>query len=1010
MSRKYTARGQGKSVCLTEALERRRLFANNYAVGNNPNDVVSADFNADGKPDLAVANTGGTTVSILLGRRDGTFNAATDVTVGNAPKSIITGDFNIDGKADLVTANGTGGVGGYSVLLGNGGGGFTVTTTALAFEPWRQVVAADFNGNGVPDLAFSSGASGGNIVILPGAVNGTFGAPLTVSTGLSQAATFGVGDVDADGDADIVVANDSPSGVLSVMKSNNNGTFTNVGLAAGTQPRNVVVRDINADGRGDILFVTTGSPSLNVYISQANGSFGVPGGVAFNTPFFFKVTDVNGDAKPDIVSDSGQIALGNGNGTFGTVFQGVPGLSFANSFNETIADVNADGRPDFVGVEIGTPGNLTVRMGLGDGQFVDNVLAAPVTFTGPARADESVSDDFDNDGILDVAILNSASSGNVLVYKGSGTGTFTLLATRTVGSTPIGLSAGDFNNDGFIDLATANNGAAGSSSVLLNNGDGTFAPALTLAAGGPPSDVAVGDFNGDGKLDIAVSLEGASSVRRWLGNGDGTFGTAADTAVGNGPIDLAVADVNSDGRADLATANNSASGGSTSVLLGTSAGGFSVVGGAVLGGSARAVAFGDFGGDGNLDLAVGTDGNGGRYHILIGNGAGGFAFSAAQAEVGTTPTKIAAGDFNNDGKTDLVTGDGNTVRLLLGNGAGAIASLPPIAAASSAFTVTPGDYNGDGKLDVISSQFTGSTVNVLLNQTPGPLSPLAAVSGGVLTATGSGTATVSETRGQITLVKNGVTQYLNASAVRSVVANDTQLTLNSDLGRSGGMRNVALTLTGSTNSTSTSFVNQHLTTLTLQDTADLLMRGGNFHLLRVTGLAVASGAQLDLGTADLLYDYSGTSPQTTVRNLLVTGRGNGTWNGFAGIFSINAFQNTSHDTTLGYLEAATYKALNGANATFAGEAIDNTAVVVRYTYYGDTDLDRGVSINDFNRLAGNFGVASSKLWFDGDFDYDGGVSINDFNLLAANFGKTLAAPAPAPRGGTGVAPTKVVRR
>ena len=99
-----------------------------------------------------------------------------------------------------------------------------------------------------------------------------------------------------------------------------------------------------------------------------------------------------------------------------------------------------------------------------------------------------------------------------------------------------------------------------------------------------------------------------------------------------------------------------------------------------------------------------------------------------------------------------------------------------------------------------------------------------------------------------------------------------------------------------------------------------------------------------------------------------------------------------HDpTTDGVMDSGTLRSSTATPARGLGYADTDTAVIVKATLFGDADLDGGVSINDFNALAGNFGQSSGRVWTDGDFDYDGGVSINDFNLLAGNFGQTLPA-------------------
>ena len=129
-----------------------------------------------------------------------------------------------------------------------------------------------------------------------------------------------------------------------------------------------------------------------------------------------------------------------------------------------------------------------------------------------------------------------------------------------------------------------------------------------------------------------------------------------------------------------------------------------------------------------------------------------------------------------------------------------------------------------------------------------------------------------------------------------------------------------------------------------------------------------SGARLDFRYAD------GASPAATVRAILAAG------SGLASKFSAGQIRSTALPAghLLGYLDS---------NAT--------GTVSVRVTLPGDADLDGGVSINDFNALAGNFGKSIDQTWAGGDFDYDGGVSINDFNLLAGSFGRTLAGSAAA---------------
>jgi hypothetical protein len=193
----------------------------------------------------------------------------------------------------------------------------------------------------------------------------------------------------------------------------------------------------------------------------------------------------------------------------------------------------------------------------------------------------------------------------------------------------------------------------------------TASAQFTLAPGSPfltgaqrPTSTAVADFNGDGKLDLAVSNYGSNNITVLLGNGLGGFTPAPGSpfAVGAVPDGLVTGDFNRDGKPDLAVANESDD--NVTVLLGDGAGGFTPAPGSPF--SAGPVPIGlavaDFNGDGVPDLAV-VDVRGNDVWILLGNGLGGFSFTAVPPDifaVGSTPVSVRAGDFNGDGKEDLV--------------------------------------------------------------------------------------------------------------------------------------------------------------------------------------------------------------------------------------------------------------------------------------------------------------------------------------------------------------------
>ncbi len=324
-----------------------------------------------------------------------------------------------------------------------------------------------------------------------------------------------------------------------------------------------------------------------------------------------------------------------------------------------------------------------------------------------------VTGDFNGDGKLDLAVVNSGVS----IFLGNGDGTFRAHGDYTTGPSPAAVAVGDFNGDGKLDLAVADNG--GDVNILLGNGDGTFRPHVGYATGNSPSSVAVGDFNGDGKLDLAVANSGASNgisnVSVLLGKGDGTFDAAVNYSAGFGANSVAVGDFNRDGRLDLVVSNFGT--GNVSVLLGKGDGTFQtpVDYGAFI---PVSVAVGDFNGDGKLDLAVASIPSGnvgpGTVSILLGKGDGTFQ-SAVDYSVGSNLAAVAVGDFNGDGKLDLaVANGGGDVSILLGKGDGTFQPPVDYIADLYSYSIAVGDFNRDGRLDMAVADPADSSVSILL--------------------------------------------------------------------------------------------------------------------------------------------------------------------------------------------------------------------------------------------------------------------------------------------------------
>jgi len=145
-----------------------------------------------------------------------------------------------------------------------------------------------------------------------------------------------------------------------------------------------------------------------------------------------------------------------------------------------------------------------------------------------------------------------------------------------------------------------------------------------------------------------------------------------------------------------------------------------------------------------------------------------------------------------------------------------------------------------------------------------------------------------------------------------------------------------------------------------------------------------AGAILDMNDNDFIYDYSGSTVFQGILNPINWARAGGSWSGNVGMTSTSAKNNPAHNTTLGIMEARDYKLLYGSGATFDGQAIDDTAILVKYTYYGDTDFNGRVNFDDYVRTDSGFNNHKTN-WFNGDFDGNGQVNFDDYVLIDLAF-------------------------
>jgi hypothetical protein len=702
----------------------------NLTTGATPAGVAAADFARSGFQSLVVTDSTNKNMKVYLATGPNTFGpASTYPTCGatnHGPSAVVAKDFNGDGYPDIVVACPSSNSG--ELFLNDGTGHFSFDISESVTDP-VAMVAGDFTGNGFTDLAVISGTGGvtvylnigGTVVIKTTALAGTL-------TGIAA------GDFNHDGKLDIAVS-DSAANSVHVLTGNGDGTFTSLGsysTGAGTSPSGIVAADFNNDGNLDVATVNAGNNTATVLLGSATGALTLQAAQPTGAnPIAVSVLDVNSDGAPDIVaydsptSSTGEldVLLGNGDGTL------QPAQAVSQAFKPgvvaAVADFNRDGKPDLALTQqnnqmVSVLLNNTLPTQYPDGR---SFAAQHQLLNGYGNfADGVAVGDFNKDGLLDIAVSYLEDNAvRVLLNNGSGASNFNPATVYPVGKQPYWIASGDLNGDGYPDLVTANTGD-NTVSVLLNNKNGTFAAAVPYTVGTQPYQVAIGDVNGDGFPDLAVTNYGANTVTILFGSKTGAFTVQPATlATCANPYGVAIGDFKHNGFPSVAVTCYTSS--QLEVFPNNGNGTFGTPYMYTVGNSFNSLVpnpaslvVGDFNRDGKLDIVVGnTTAN--NISFFAGNGDDTFAASVESPSL-NFPSTIAAGDFNGDGILDIVgvAPNYNAVELTLGVGNGTFGTIQQRAAGvfsakTQPWAVAVGDFNNDGQLDIVTAN-TYHQVNI----------------------------------------------------------------------------------------------------------------------------------------------------------------------------------------------------------------------------------------------------------------------------------------------------------
>ena len=518
-----------------------------------PEDVAAADVDGDGRIDTITANRGTATLSVLLGDGDGGFAPGFSLDVGAPrPFALLAVDFDQDGDTDLIA----GAAMNVSLFENLGAGVFTPPRLLALRETLNSLASADLNGDGVLEVAVGLNDDD-RIVVLRVRAGAGLGVFAESYGDIPRSNALVAIDLDGNAEQDIAVV--LPS-VVSLIRSGpaagRTTVFSPSNTAVNGEPHTITVGDVDGDGDTDVV---TGNnfDGISILTNAGDGSFSEtdvfrPGASSFSVV----LVDLDGDGDPDLASaDSGE-----GNGRRLQVFFNEGGafgeandyLADDGLFHISTADLEGDGDADLITSNAGAA-NITLFWNNGSGVFdrQENLGAGG----GPMS---SAPADLDGDGDIDVAVSNRGSQ-EVSLLVNDGSGGLTLSVNVAVPTQPTFVGAGDLDVDGHVDLVLANE-ANKTVSVLWNRGEGELdtrfeAPVSFLNRSAPYS-LNIADVDGDGLLEVMTANQRIHTMRLLFFDGQRELQRSIPYAAPSQPQFVAAADVDSDGDVDLITSNN----------------------------------------------------------------------------------------------------------------------------------------------------------------------------------------------------------------------------------------------------------------------------------------------------------------------------------------------------------------------------------------------------------------------------------------------------------------------
>jgi hypothetical protein len=734
-----------------------------FTSGSAPSDVQIADMDGDGKPDLIVDNFSSNTLSVF--RNTGStgsistasFAAKVDFATGSHPRGVTVADIDGDGKPDIAVANSSGNT--LSIFRNiSGSGSFTTSSLATRVDFTTgarpiDIAIGDLDGDGKPELAVADGDSNTisvfrNISSSGSITTGSLSARVKFTTG-TDPESIAIADVDGDGKPDLAAGNYASATVSVFRNTASTGTINSGSFAAGADVNigcnlsDTRLADMDDDGKPDIIIVCTGTDAVTV---------------ASNAPFFMRPTIAS--VSPNTANPGTAVTI---TGTFfnttaanNEVFFGATkavvttasatSLTVTSPIGATYGPVSVlDGSTGLTGYE-----QYAYLPTFDNSAYISGMVNfnAKIAFATGAAPYWVAIGDLDLDGKADLVVTNN-SFATVSVFRNISTngsittGSFAAKVDFTTGTGPVSAAISDIDGDGKPEILVVNSGST-SVSVFRNTSTagslttGSFSAKVDFTTGILPYSVAVGDLDGDGKPDMAVANRTSNTVSVFYNKAAtgsisaSSFATKVDFTTGTVAWNVAIGDLDGDGKPDMAVANNTSN--TVSVFRNTCTQGsinsssfaakvdFTTVAGPY------AIAIGDLDGDGKAEMAVAYNRTNARLSVFRNTASSGSITSGSFAArvdftLVSSPRSVVIADMDGDGKPDLITAntDSGTVTAFRNTSTSGSITTSSFAA-GAAFrvsgvpqTVAVGDLDGDGKPDLAVTNNSTNSVSVLRN-------------------------------------------------------------------------------------------------------------------------------------------------------------------------------------------------------------------------------------------------------------------------------------------------------